>query len=370
MMDALFKLPTGVTYILGPEVRRRRAIERIVFETFHGWSYEEIILPVYDAYALFAHSAGARPAEATYCFTDVEGELLALRPDLTSLVARTVATRCQDWPRPIRLCYVGEVFRNTHAARRVTEASWQLGAELFGNDRLEADVEVLLVALEALERLGLATVQVSLGHAGLLAGVAEELALSPAQANELREFVERRQAAALERWLRDRGASTLWRDILTTHGQTAALRWIRTQTANAQIRAALDDLEHVFDVAAALGVADRLTFDAADVSRLGYYTGMTFHLYVPGSGVALGSGGRYDALTRLFGAAEPAVGFQLSLDHLVRAADKLVLSLPPAIRLEADGDDLTAAFQQARQCRRAGERVEIHTARHSFPPAG
>lgn len=368
MTDALFRLPTGVTYILGPEVRRRRAIERIVLETFHGWSYEEIILPVYDAYALFAQSAAVRPAEAPYCFTDVEGELLALRPDLTSLAARTVALRCRDWPRPIRLCYVGEVFRNAQTARRMTDAGWQLGAELFGNDRLEADVEVLLVALEALERLGLTMVRVSLGHAGLLAGVAEELNLTPAQSHALRDLVDRRRLAALERWLSEHGASPVWRDVLTTHGGSEALRRIRRQTANAQIQAALDDLEHVFDVAAALGVAERLTFDAADVSRLGYYTGMTFHIYTPGVGGPLGSGGRYDALTRLFGADEPAVGFQLSLDRLAQLADALSLPPPPAARLEADGDDLTAAFQQARRCRRAGERVEIHTARHSVPP--
>ncbi|OYT72765.1 MAG: hypothetical protein CFK52_03905 [Chloracidobacterium sp. CP2_5A] len=368
MTDTLFKLPAGVTYALGPEVRRRRAIERIVFETFQGWSYEEILLPVYDAYALFRHSAGPSQAGATYCFTDVEGELLALRPDLTSLVARAVATRCQDWPRPIRLCYVGEVFRNAQAARRATDAVWQLGAELFGSDRLEADVEILLVALEALERLGLASAQVSLGHAGLLAGVAEELALDAAKSDELRDIVDRRQTRALEAWLRDQRAPGFWRDVLTAHGQGAALRQIRARATNPQILMALDDLEQVLDVAAALGIADRLTFDASHVSRLGYYTGMTFRIYAPGSGVALGSGGRYDALARLFGTAEPAVGFQLSLEGLARVTDSLAPPAPSATRLEAEGDDLTAAFRQARDARRAGESVEIRTSRHSFPP--
>lgn len=368
MMDSWFNLPAGVAYVLGPEVRRRRAIERSVFETFHGWSYEEILLPVYDSYALFAQSAGSHSAVATYCFTDVEGELLALRPDLTSLVARAVATRCQDWPRPIRLCYGGEVFRNTQAARRVTQATWQLGAELFGSDRLEADVEILLVALEALERLGLQNVQVTLGHAGFLAAAAAEFGLSTGQREALRQIIERRQSDALETWLREHAAPAIWRDWLTAHGQTAALHHLRAQTDNGHILAALDDLEHVFDVAAALGIADRLTFDASAVGRLGYYTGMTFHLYAPGSGLAIGSGGRYDALTRLFGVNEPAVGFQLSLDQLIQVAPLLPVGVPQTTVLEADGDDLTAAFRYAQQCRRAGERVKIRTLRHSSPP--
>jgi ATP phosphoribosyltransferase regulatory subunit len=368
MTDTWFKLPAGVTYVLGPEVRRRRAIERIVFETFHGWSYEEILLPVYDAYALFAQSMGSSPAEPTYCFTDIEGELLALRPDLTSLVARTVATRCRDWPRPIRLCYGGEVFRNTHATRRVASATWQLGAELFGNDRLEADVEVLLVALEALERLRLQHVQVVLGHAGILDGIAEELGLSAEQCATLRNLIDRRQYRALADWFREQSAPTFWLDLLTVYGQTAALRHLRAQTNNHYILAALEDIEHVFDVVATLGIADHLIFDASAVGRLGYYTGMTFHMYVPGSGLAVGSGGRYDALTRLFGANEPAVGFQLSLDQLVRVTPALPIPTPQTIALEADSDDLTAAFQHARQCRQAGERIEIRTLRHSKPP--
>ncbi|MGQ9897493.1 MAG: ATP phosphoribosyltransferase regulatory subunit [Acidobacteriota bacterium] len=368
-MNTWYRLPAGVAYVLGPEVHRRRAIERIVFETFHGWSYEEILLPVYDAYNLFAQSTGSHSAEATYCFTDVEGDLLALRPDLTSLVARTVATRCRDWPRPIRLCYGGEVFRNTHAARRVTSpGAWQLGAELFGNDRLEADVEILLVALEALERLGLQNVQVSLGHAGLLAGAAEELGLSAEQRETLRQLIDRRQYDALAMWLQAQSASAVWRDLLTAYGQTATLHHIRLQTRNNQILAALDDLEHVFDVAAALGIADRLTFDASAVGRLGYYTGITFHIYAAGSGLPVGSGGRYDALTRLFSADEPAVGFQLSLEYLAHVTPTLPLPRPQITSIDADGDDLTTAFRYARQCRQAGERVEIRTLRHSTSP--
>jgi ATP phosphoribosyltransferase regulatory subunit len=73
-------------------------------------------------------------------------------------------------------------------------------------------------------------------------------------------------------------------------------------------------------------------------------------------------------MTRLFGVDEPAVGFQLSLDHLIRVLPTLPVPTPRTTALDADGDDLTAAFQYARQCRQAGERVEIRTLRHSSSP--
>ena len=78
---------------------------------FEGWSYSEIILPIFDYADLFALGMGKDQAEMTYRFTGRDGKLLALRPEMTSLVARTVATRFGNRQRPVRLCYSGEVFR-------------------------------------------------------------------------------------------------------------------------------------------------------------------------------------------------------------------------------------------------------------------
>jgi ATP phosphoribosyltransferase regulatory subunit len=75
-------------------------------------------------------------------------------------------------------------------------------------------------------------------------------------------------------------------------------------------------LEHLWTVIESLELTDRFEIDLGDVSRLDYYTGLTFKIYVEGAGARVGSGGRYDGLTASFGKSEPAVGFVVDLDAL------------------------------------------------------
>src|SRR5262249_56783063 len=107
MGSSLANLPAGVHYFFDDEVKLRRYVERRALELFAGWSYDAIILPMFDSHDLFARGMGEEKAERTYRFVDRDGALLALRPELTSLVARTVATRFIKRERPIRLCYTG-----------------------------------------------------------------------------------------------------------------------------------------------------------------------------------------------------------------------------------------------------------------------
>jgi ATP phosphoribosyltransferase regulatory subunit len=155
MSSSLSKIPPGVQYIFGREARARRWIERQIMEVFAGWSYSEMILPIFDYADLFALGMGRDQAEMTYRFTGRDGKLLALRPEMTSLVARTVATRFGNRERPIRLCYSGEVFRWDEPRGGRQYEFHQIGLEHIGSDRLEADTEALVVAIEALTRLGL-----------------------------------------------------------------------------------------------------------------------------------------------------------------------------------------------------------------------
>src|SRR5919112_3716376 len=198
LMEPLSKIPGGMRYYFGREARLRRAVETAAMSVFDGWGYEEIATPSVDYYALFERGMGRDEARRSFRFTDADGRMLALRPDVTSSVARAAATLFAGAPRPLRFCYAASVFRQ----RPRSHAEWkrqgrQLGCELIGAGGGEADAEVLAVAAEVLARLGL-RFRVTLNHVGVFKGVAEQLGLEDAARERVRRLMDARDSAGLE----------------------------------------------------------------------------------------------------------------------------------------------------------------------------
>src|SRR5881394_2898378 len=133
MLDTISKIPSGMRYYFGAEASLRRATENAVMTVFDGWSYEEITTPSVDYFTLFERGIGRNQAHAAFRFTDTDGRLLALRPDVTSSVARAAATLLAERARPLRLCYSARVFRQQPRSRAEwRRESTQLGCECIG----------------------------------------------------------------------------------------------------------------------------------------------------------------------------------------------------------------------------------------------
>jgi ATP phosphoribosyltransferase regulatory subunit len=369
------RVPAGVQYVFGAEARLRRAIERRVLDVFAGWSYEEVILPIFDHAALFEGGLGQGRAR-TYRFTDHEGDLLALRPELTTLVARTVGTRLRDEPSPLRLCYTGEVFRFDPPRRGRHAEFHQVGLEHLGTDRLEADLEVLLVCAEALRALGLPGFRLVLGHVGFVSGIADALELPPEVREALREQLERRDAEGVRAALAGRAEPARVAELArlaTLSGGAEVLDAALDLVKNPASRAAAAELRQVLDTAAAVGLGDAVAVDLGSVAGFDYYTGMTFQVYAPGFAASLGGGGRYDRLMAAFGRDLPAVGFSLCLDWLADAVGRAGLAerLAPPPRAEVLADeDLAGLFRAAVAARAEGRQVELAPPHAHAPQEG
>jgi ATP phosphoribosyltransferase regulatory subunit len=307
-------------YYIGPEARLRRTIEDTAMSVFAAWSYEEVITPSVDYYDLFEQGMGQTEAQRGFRFTDNDGRLLALRPDVTSSVARMAATLLSERPRPLRFCYAAPVFRQqpqSHAEWR--RENTQLGCELIGVGGHAADLEVLRLATEILSRLDLdSSYCITINNVEIFNGVAAQLELAAPAREELRRLIDSRETAELQRFLQphanDEGRAFLQPTQLT--GKRDVIRAARNVIANPRSVAALDSLEELWTAIEALGLADRFEIDLSDVSSLDYYTGLSLKVFVHGAGMSVGRGGRYDRLTGNFGRAEPAVGFVLNLDAL------------------------------------------------------
>src|SRR5438552_12070958 len=192
MSEPLSRIPAGMRYYSGSEARLRRAIQNTLVSIFDGWFYEEITTPTLDYYSLFEHGMGRSQAHHAFRFTDTDGRMLAIRPDVTSLVARAAATLFAERKRPLRLCYVAPVFRQqpqSHAEWR--RESTQIGCELIGANTRVADLEVLAIASEFLRRLDLENnYAITLNDVGIFNGVAERLKLDPTSREEMRQLID------------------------------------------------------------------------------------------------------------------------------------------------------------------------------------
>jgi ATP phosphoribosyltransferase regulatory subunit len=355
-------------YYSGSEARLRRAIEDILVSIFDGWSYEEITTPTVDYYSLFEHGMGRSQAHHAFRFSDTDGRMLAIRPDVTSLVARAAATLFAERKRPLRLCYVAPVFRQqpqSHAEWK--RESTQIGGELIGSNSSVADMEILAIVCEALERLNLDNdCSITLNDVEVFNGIAEQLQLRPDSRDEMRELVDKRNTADLERFLVDYSSaadSQAFAKLGRLSGKRKILSEARRLITNPRSRFALDRLERLWSVIESLELAERFEIDLGDVSRLDYYTGLTFKIYVRGAGTRVGSGGRYDQLTASFGNAEPAVGFVFELDGLtevlLRRTYESSLIRGSAEASQLTGNNLRDLFLVARKKRTLGERVVI-----------
>ncbi|MEP7338968.1 MAG: ATP phosphoribosyltransferase regulatory subunit [Acidobacteriota bacterium] len=368
-MSSLTKIPAGVQYFFDDEVRLRRSVEARAMRIFAGWSYDEIILPMFDYHDLFARGMGAEKAEATYRFVDRDGALLALRPELTSLVARTVATRFLKRERPIRLSYSGEVFRYDEPTERAAREFHQLGIEHIGEPDMVADVEVLLVAAELLASLDLGDFRIALSHVDFFNGVAEYLELDDAGRSELRQLVDCRNSLALAEFLQtvaphlEESRRDDFCRLTQIAGKEDVLARARGVLTNEKSRAAVEHLAQIYSTLDALGLGESFDIDLGDTGGQEYYTGLVFKVFVPDLGVEVGSGGRYDNLIANFGKPEPAVGFSFALDGLVGAIAKRGLEAEPRENAEPQtisvNGNLAAAFRQARQQREQEKQVKI-----------
>jgi ATP phosphoribosyltransferase regulatory subunit len=320
-MKTLTQIPLGTQLLFGKAAKKRRRIERTIFSVFERWKYDEIIPPIFDYYDVFAKGMGAAFEDTLYRFIDREGNVLALRPEFTSLVAKSVATRLADQPKPLRLCYCGEVLRYEAPRGGRQREFFQIGVEHIGGEAIQSDAEIIRVAIESLKKLGIRRFQINLGEMGYFNGIVERMNLSRDDLAKIKTLVDVKDTAGLRLELDRLALSEKRRNILLSlvhlTGNSDTLRTARQLVSNEKSLKALDRLEALLAVLKKHKVEDHITIDLSEVRGQDYYTGTIFKIYVPGLGFEIGGGGRYDNLFKNFGCDFPSVGFSFSLERLM-----------------------------------------------------
>lgn len=316
--------PAGFRDVLAQEAAERERISAAVRDLFSSRGYAPIETPTLEVMDVMR--AGGHMTGVPFKFFDSQGDLLAMRPDVTLQVARMCATRLAGQPGPFRFRYQQRVFREAEgqmraAAREVT----QIGVECIGPSGAEGDAEVLQLFCEALETAGVQDFTISVATVGVLRALLAASGASSTWSNAVLDafhasnFVELDLLTGEDCPVPPVFAQAL-RALPRIRGGREAIDEARALVAPLGCEDGLDDLEGMCDLLDAAGVGARVRIDFSVMSSFDYYTGIVFEAYAPGLGSPLGSGGRYDNMVGVYGEDRPAAGFAFFLEQVMAAA--------------------------------------------------
>ena len=322
-MKKLLHTPEGVRDIYNVECGKKLALEGRIKKVFHLYGYHDIQTPTFEYFDVFRKEIGTVPSNELYKFFDKDGNTLALRPDITPSIARAAATLFQDEELPIRLCYTGSTFVNHSNYQGRLRETTQMGAELMGDDSVEADAEMLALVIESMLTIGLKEFQLSVGNVDFFQSLIEDACLDEEAELRVRELINNRNYFGVEEFLNSiqvkRSSKEAFSALNELVGGIDILAQAKNIAPNSKGVMAVKRLEKIYDTLKLYGVEKFVTFDLSMSGTYGYYTGIIFRGYTFGTGDAIVKGGRYDHLLEKFGKEFASIGFVIVIDELMNA---------------------------------------------------
>ena len=362
----VLEIPYGTRDFLPDEAAGKRVIENQMAELFAKWGYHEVVTPTIEYLDTLTMGNGRFLEPHMFKFFDKNNRTVALRHEMTTPIARLVASRLKEAPMPLKLSYISNVYRYEQTQTGRQCEFYQAGVELMGNSSASADAEVIALAIRGLLCSGLKDFKICLGQVEFVNGVMEQYQLPDGKREKIRRSIEERNLVGLETLVDSLDLPLNAKDILKRipllHGDGSMLKEAYGIALNAQSRRALDNLSEIFALLECYGVGQYVTFDLGIIRDFNYYTGMVFEAYTPGLGFPLCGGGRYDHMLSDFGNACPATGFAIGIERILLALERQGVGKPefPKDVFVAYHEGKTAeAVTKATELREAGKMVEL-----------
>jgi ATP phosphoribosyltransferase regulatory subunit len=345
-------LPDHIADVLPSEARHIEELRRSLLDTARSYGYELVMPPLLEHLESLLTGTGEALDLLTFKLVDqLSGRTMGLRADTTPQVAR-IDAHLLNRRGVTRLCYCGPVLHTRPDRPHATREPLQFGAEIYGHAGLEADLESLLLALDALRSGGVDDITVDLGDARILRALLQGLNLDAAQQQALQDALAAKDASGLKMATASLplGVRAALSALTGLYGDARVLdEAARALGSSPAIAEALANLRWL--AGQLQGV--RVSFDLADMRGYAYYSGARFAMFVPGASDALVRGGRYNEVGAVFGRNRPAVGFSLDVRELVSVVKPRELNA--AIRAPWGMD--TGLRQAVAQLRASGETV-------------
>jgi ATP phosphoribosyltransferase regulatory subunit len=320
-------IPKGVADFLPEQADKINSIEGKICNVFELWGFRRIIPPMLEFEDVLAAGMDDDLRGRSFRFEDRQSaRLLAIPPDITPQIARIVGMRMSGCPLPYRLFYTGRVLRHVESQLGHSREMYQAGVELIGLDSPEADAEMIAMAVEILQNLGIEGFKVDLGQVDFFKGIMASARLSKEVETDLQQAIARKDSSAVAQLLENEPvADSVKGEIAALPRMFGGIELLETagrMVRNDRSRRALDNLAQVIDILSIHGISEQLTIDLGEIRGLAYHTGVTFEGFVPGIGEPVCGGGRYDGLMERYGASMPATGFAFNVLKLLHGLEK------------------------------------------------
>lgn len=363
--DKINNSPQGLRTYLPEEAGEINSLRERINETFVSWGYKPIITPTMEYNEIFNICMGERERQNVYKLVNREGKIMALRPENTSSVARTVANRSKEINLPARFSYFAPVFRYDPHRERNREIT-QMGIELVGEND-PGEVEVIIIAIEAIKNTGLKNFKLDIGHIGYVDAVLDNYNLSQEDCNKAKSYLAKRNLAGFKRFLENLENGEDIGQLLLMRGGRECLEEAEELLNSKRALKALEDLKFIYDFLKDYGVEDYINLDLSLIRNLRYYTGIVFEVFTEKLGYFICGGGRYDNLIGQYHDKEiPAAGFALNVDRIRKIAADINGNLSPEIMVIFNSARRKKALSIIKRLHNEGKRVIMKVVDSSF----
>ena len=351
-------LPDGVQETLPPDAQAVENLRRKILKVYSSWGYD-LVMPAMIEYidSLLTGTAHSLDRKTFALVDQLSGKQMGVRSDMTPQVARIDAHLLADSERQqriTRLCYCGHLLHAQGDGINMNRTPLQIGAEIFGNATIAADVEVVSLMIATLHAAGLDKISIDIGHVGIFRNLVQDTSLDSDQENKLFDMLQRKAIPELQDYLGQLALDDRLREqfyqLALLNGDVSILNEAR-QVYTGCTSELLDSLDHVQQVVESVQRTYPDTLIHCDLSELrgySYHTGLVFSAFLPGQGTEIARGGRYDDVGEVFGNARPATGFSADLFNLYQLSGQSSMITSAILAPNDDDPGLAELIQSLR----------------------
>ncbi|MBW9140534.1 MAG: histidine--tRNA ligase [Candidatus Aramenus sp.] len=350
--------PRGMRDLVFEEAQKIRHIEQLFRTHVELAGYNEAITPIVEEFELFSLKSGEEIRNTMYVFLDKAGRELALRPEITPSIVRLYLNSMQHLPKPVRLYYIGRVYRYDEPQQGRYREFRQGGVELLGSDSLYSDVEVLDLLYSFYKRLGIADdISIKINNIGIYRLLFRKYGIN--------DYLQEHLLHLIDKGKKDEALQILQDHVKDSAGIDLATKLIRSEVkmenvdgliSSVNVEGLAEEVERIRKIVQVLGsLGVKLNVDLSFVRGLAYYTGVIFEVTHPKVNFSIAGGGRYDGLVEVYGGPRtPAIGFAIGIERTSAVLNYERKSQPQVVVIALDDSVIDYALVIANLLREKG----------------